>query len=367
MTRQIPAYYYDQLIKDPQKPLFNHAISAEHPPGSVFKMAAAIGILNERVITPEKTIDDPGLITIIQKFTPNDPGTPIDYVCYLYKSTGGGHGKVDFLKGVSESCDVYFYKVGGGYKDEVKEGLGIWRLGEYAKALGYGRLTEIELPGEQTGLIPDPTWKRINLGETWSTGDTYIATIGQGYVLSTPIQVLTSFAILANDGKYMKPTLIKDILDAEGQVVQAFKPKLVWDITRDPRIHVYDEKSFQTDTLKTVDPAFIQLAKKGMREVVLTGTSATIFEGMNIQTAGKTGTAEYCDNVAQSKNKCQRGNWPAHAWYVGYAPFDDPEIVVAAFVYNGGEGATVAGPIVRQVMEAYFELKAIDASKPSSP
>lgn len=358
MARVIPSYYYEQLNEDPHKPLFNHAISAEFPPGSVFKMAAAIGILNEGVVTPEQKINDPGLISIEEKFFENNPNpTTRDYVCYIWKSTNAGHGDLDFLGGLSKSCDVYFYKVGGGYKDEVPEGLNIWRLGEYAKALGYGQVLGIELPGEQDGLIPDPTWKRTTVGETWSTGDTYISTIGQGYVLSTPLQVLVSVATLANDGKLMRPTLVEDVLDSEGNVIKPFEPDMLWDITKDPKIHVYDENFYQTDEVKTVEPWVVDLAKKGMREVVLSGTAESIFKDAEFQSAGKTGTAEYCDNIAMDKKICIPGYWPAHAWYVGYAPYDDPEIAVVAFVYDGDEGALLAAPVVRKVMEAYFELK----------
>lgn len=358
MARVIPAYYYEQLNEDPHKPLFNHAISAEYPPGSVFKMSAAIGILNEGVVTPDQKINDPGKITIEEKFFENNPNpTTRDYVCYIWKSTGAGHGDLDFLGGLSKSCDVYFYKVGGGYKDEVPEGLNIWRLGEYAKALGYGRVLGIELPGEQDGLIPDPTWKRTTVGETWSTGDTYISTIGQGYVLATPLQVLVSVATLANDGKLMRPTLVKDVLDSEGNVIKPFEPDMLWDITKDPKIHVYDENFYQTDEVKTVEPWVVDMAKTGMREVVVSGTAESIFRDSDFQSAGKTGTAEYCDNIAMDKKICIPGFWPAHAWYVGYAPYDDPEIAVVAFVYDGDEGALLAAPIVRKVMEAYFELK----------
>lgn len=363
MARQIPAYYYNQLSQDPQKPLFNHAISAEHPPGSVFKLAASIGVLNEGLITPDQLIDDPGQITLTEKYSPNDPGLERPYVCYIYKQTGGGHGKLDFLSGFALSCDVYFYKISGGYEDEVPEGLGIQRLREYARALGYDELTGIELPGEATGLIPDPDWKRLNVGENWSTGDTYIAGIGQGYVLSTPLQVLMSAAIIANDGKQVKPTLLKEVVDADGKVVKTATPTIVKDITKEPVITIFDERGFATSEKKVVESWVVDLVKQAMRKVVVDGTASTIFEGMSIPTAGKTGTAEYCDNVAQANNRCTFGNWPAHAWYVGYAPFDDPEIAVVAFVYNGGEGSTVAAPIVRQVMETYFELKAIDAAK----
>jgi penicillin-binding protein 2 len=369
MARIIPAYYYQQLSEDPLTPLLNKAISAEFPPGSVFKMPIAIGALNERVVTPEFEVDDPGLITVEEKPLPNSIGTSRQYVCW----NRTGHGQVDWLRGVTESCDVYFYKIGGGYRDQVKNGgLGIWRLGEYSRALGYGESTGIELPGEADGLIPTPDWKRIYQGQTWTIGDTYIASMGQSFVLSTPLQVLVSAAILANDGKYMRPTLVNEISDSDGNIVKPFEPELKWDITKDALIHEYDENSFQTGALKTVEPWIVELAKRAMRLVVTEGTALVTFnelvplEQQGILTAGKTGTAEYCDKVAWEKGICNPGEWPQHSWYFGYAPYDDPEIAVVAFVYNGGEGASVAGPIVGEVIQAYFELKAIDAEKGGS-
>ncbi len=359
LERIIPAYYYNQLSEDPLKPLLNHAISAMHPPGSVYKMVAAIGALNEGVVTPEQQIPCPGTISIMQKYSANDPGTPREYVGY----DRDGHGMCDFIKSVGLSDDIYFYKIGGGFENDIPDGgLGVWRSKEYAEALGYGRLTGIELPGEVEGLIPDPTWKRIYRAENWSTGDTYITTIGQGYVLATPLQVLQSFAILANDGKYMQPTIVKEILDADGNVIQEFVPKLVWDITKDPLIDILDENNKPTGEKKVVESWVVDYAKMGMRQVVIDGTAAESMALLEIPSAGKTGTAEYCDNVAQEKNLCQPEAWPTHSWYVGYAPYDDPEIVVVAFVYNGGEGASVAAPIVQRVLETYFDLKSIDAT-----
>ena len=356
MTRIIPAYYYEQLTSDPDLPLFNHAISAELPPGSVYKLATALGIANEHVLEPTDKLEDNGKITIMQQYSPNEPGVPRDYVCW----EPVGHGEVDFLHAISLSCDVYFYKASGGYKDEVPVGLNIWRMGEYARALGYGEITGIELPGEEAGLVPDPDWKRISQGENWATGDTYIAAMGQSFVLATPLQVLVSTATIANDGKYMKPTLLREIQDAEGNVIQKFSPTLVRDITKEPVIQIYDENMFTTGETKVVEPWVIDLVQEGMRMVVEEGGTADAqFAGMAVQSAGKTGTAEYCDKKAYDKHMCDNG-WPAHAWDVGYAPFDDPEIAVVVFVYNGTEGSTVAAPVARKVMEAYFELKALD-------
>ncbi len=361
MARFIPAYYYEQLTQDPNRPLFNHAISAEHPPGSVYKLAPAIGFMNERILAPTDSVECPGYISILEKYSPNDPGTPREYVCW----TDLGHGRVSYLKAIAQSCDIYFYKVSGGYPGEVSEGLGIDRMAEYARALGYGQVTGIELPGEANGLVPTSAWKRVTLSENWSTGDTYIAAMGQGFVLSTPLQVLVSTAIIANDGVYMQPTLVHRILDSDGGVVEPFSPEVKWDITRDPVIAVFDENGIPTEEKKVVEDWVVKLTQEGMRLTVTEGTIERYFKGFEvngeeIQTAGKTGTAEYCDNVAQSKNLCQPGNWPTHSWYVGYGPYEDPEIAVVAFVYNGGEGASVAGPIVRKIMEAYFALKAID-------
>jgi penicillin-binding protein 2 len=173
-------------------------------------------------------------------------------------------------------------------------------------------------------------------------------------------------AIIANDGKYMKPTLIKEIQDQDGNVVKSFEPTLVWDITKDPVINVLNSNGDPTGETKVVQPWVVQKLQEGLREVVVSGTAKKPFADLDIPSAGKTGTAEYCDNVAQAKGLCISESWPTHSWYVGYAPYDDPEIVVVAFVYNGGEGASVAAPIVEQVMAAYFELEAADVANGTS-
>ena len=160
-----------------------------------------------------------------------------------------------------------------------------------------------------------------------------------------------------------------EILDGEGTLIKPFTPEELWDITTDPLIDVIADPTSPggcenkiTGEKKTVDPYVIEKVQEGMRLAVLEGTLEREFSNVTIAAAGKTGTAEYCDKYANEKNLCKPGDWPTHAWTVAYAPYDDPEIAVVAFVYNGGEGASVAGPIVRQLLEAYFELKAADTA-----
>ena len=372
MARIIPAYYYEQLNADVRNPLLNLAVGAELPAGSVFKLSTALGALNEGVVDPDQMITTPPEIILANKYTPNDPGKSKTYVDW----NEYGFGELDFIGGFSNSSNVYFYQLGGGDAEElgtgipgeVPEGLGVCRLGTYARALGYGDFLGVELPDEADGIIPDPKWKRIAHGENWSTGDTYITSVGQGFVTSTPLQVLISAATIANDGKLMQPTLIERITNAEGEVIVPFQPVVKWDITVDPVIEIYSNPTSAggceaklTGETTSVEPWVVAKIQEGMRVAVTNGTLEDVFRNSSIPLAGKTGTAEYCDTFANEKGLCIPGSWPSHAWTVAYAPYDNPEIAVVAFAYNGGEGASVAGPIVRRTIEAYFELKTIDS------
>ncbi len=372
MARIIPSYYYNQLQQDPAHPLLNLAISAEFPPGSTFKIATATGALNEGVVTPTTLIDAPAMIGLKNIFSPTDPGSIQFYYDWTYTFYGqtSGLGKIPFLECIARSSDVCFYKVGGGFANEIEQGLGIERLQQYAEALGYNQPSGIELPGELSGLIPDRAWKRIYKGENWSTGDTYLAAVGQGYIGATPLQVLMSAATIANGGRLMQPTIVREIVDGEGNVIQPFTPRVRWDITADPVIKDYscvNGECNPTGTMKTVSVSAVQEVAAGMRLAASdpSGTLNHDFSFLNypIAIAGKTGTAEYCDDVARVKGTCNPGNWPAHAWTVAYAPYDNPEIAVIAFYYNAGEGGRVAAPTVRDVMSAYFQLKGVDTSQ----
>lgn len=393
-VRFIPAYYYEQLSQDPRKPLLNNAISAEFPPGSVFKLATATGAINEDVVELGDIIQAPGQLLLCEKFNPNDICTDNNtrpFVDYIFDVRPEGFGAIDFLHCIAFSSNVCFYKLGGGYEDEIKQGLGIERLRQYARALGYDEPSGIQLLGEQNGLIPDPQWKRINTGENWSTGDTYIASVGQGYVLTTPLQVLMSGSVIANNGKLMQPTIVREVTDGDGNVVpmwfnpddftvtefetpgsyqiSPFTPNMKWDVTVTPKIQSYsceDTYCSLNDDLKIIQPESIQAVREGTRLAVTDpafGTLNDIFNGFPIAVAGKTGTAEYCDDVARAANRCNFGAWPTHSWTLAYVPYEDPEIIVLAFAYNGGEGASVAGPMVERVIRAYFEIKAIDIAQ----
>ncbi|MCX6059632.1 MAG: penicillin-binding protein 2 [Chloroflexi bacterium] len=390
-ARLIPSYYYEQLSQDPRHPLLNNAISAEFPPGSVFKLSTATGAFNEKVIDLNTIIQAPGQLLLCEKFNPNDlcnDSNTRPFVDWIFEKNPAGFGQIDFQHCIAYSSNVCFYKLGGGFQDEIKQGLGIERLGQYASALGYNKRSGIQLEGEAAGLIPSPQWKRINTGENWSTGDTYIASVGQGYVLATPLQVLMSGATIANNGKLMQPTIVREVTDGEGNVVNMwfnpqdftvsteqtegsyqispFTPNMKWDITTTPMIQSYSCDggycSLNENELKIVAPETVAAVRGGTRLAVTDprGTLQKLFKGFPIAVGGKTGTAEYCDDVAFKAQRCNFGSWPTHAWTLAYAPYEDPEIIVVAFAYNGGEGASVAGPIVERVLKAYFELKALD-------
>jgi len=396
-ARLIPAYYYEQLSQDPRKPLLNNAISAEYPPGSTFKLSTATGAFNEGVVGLDDIIQAPGQLLLCERFNPTDSCTDANtrpFVDHIFEKRPEGFGPISFMQCIAFSSNVCFYKLGGGFEDEIPQGLGIERLGQYARALGYGARSGIELKGEQDGLIPDPKWKRINTGENWSTGDTYIASVGQGYVLGTPLQVLMSGSVVANSGKLMQPTLVRQVTDGDGNVVRMwfnptdpvnftvtgfetpgsyqispFKPNMKWDTTVDPLISGYtcdDGFCTLTDEKKTIRPETFQAVRGGTRMAVtevLFGTLNDLFGDFPIAVAGKTGTAEYCDDVARAAQRCQFGSWPTHAWTMAYAPYEDPEIIVLAFAYNGGEGASVAGPMVQRMIKSYFEIKALDIAQ----
>ncbi|MCI0394444.1 MAG: penicillin-binding protein 2 [Chloroflexi bacterium] len=336
---EVPVDYYLGLARNDYAPLFNHAISDEYPPGSTFKLVPASAALQEGVVSPNRFLFDPGQITIPNRFAPNDPGRAQTFVCWYQP----GHEFMNMFSGISNSCDVYFYKISGGFNQdgEVVEGLGVDRMHEYAAQFGFGRVQGIELPLEADGNNPTQAWKRQTQGEPWSTGDDYNMGIGQGFMLATPLQVAQMAAVVANGGFLYRPTIIHHITDENGDTIRPFEPEVLNSVN--------------------VDRQWLDVVAEGMRLVNQeggTGTSYTTWlDEYGITSAGKTGTSEFCDNIAIERRWCKAGEiLPTHSWYVGYAPFESPEIVVVAFMYNAGEGSEWAARVVREVMTAYFQV-----------
>jgi penicillin-binding protein 2 len=373
--------------------LLNHAIAGQYPPGSTFKIVTAAAALQAGVISPNRYLEAPGRIVIPNRFAPNDPGRSQEFVCWINQTPEGSHGMVNMLIGISQSCDIYFYKIAGGYNQdgEVVEGLGIDRLANYARQFGFGRTQGIELPIEAPGNIPSRDWKALNYGEPWSTGDDYNAGIGQGYVTATPLQLAQMAAIIANGGFLYRPSIIHHMTDDQGNLVVRNGDGRLLVVTRDEAGNVqyadrrgnpvdaadvdavvqFDENGgyvFQPDVLNAVDVdrQYLDVVAQGMRlvnEEGGTGTGWTDWlDDYGITTAGKTGTAEFCDNIAIERGWCRfedlerRRILPTHAWYVAYAPYEDPQIAVAAMVFNGDEGSRWSVPIVRDTIAAYFGL-----------
>ena len=333
-THGISLTELDKLYDDDYRPLLNHAVGDQVAPGSIFKMIPASAALEEKVITPRTIINDPGTIVIPNKYYPNDPGQGKRLTCWL-KS---GHGNVDLLHGLAYSCDVYFWEVGAGYDvpNQPKfEGLGIDRLVKYSQMFGLGELTGIDLPGEAKGHVPTTTWYRRTYGQTWATGDTYNFAIGQGYLLVTPLQMLNVTAAVANGGTLYKPQIVDHIADLDGTVVRTFKPQPL------PK-HI------------DIKLQNLQLVQQGMEAAVMWGT-ATGAQVPGVRVAGKTGTAEFCDDLAIKLGFCATGRvLPQHAWFVSFAPVDNPQIATIVYIYNGGQGSEQAVPVTKKMLDYFF-------------
>ncbi|MCU0498436.1 MAG: penicillin-binding transpeptidase domain-containing protein [Anaerolineae bacterium] len=434
-ARAIDGEYYLEILNADDNPLVNHTIGALYAPGSAWKLITAAGVLQEDVIDPTQTLFDPGSLLVENRFAPNDAAAAQRFVCHVRD----GHGNLNMVGAIAQSCNVYFYQVGGG-NPSISEfalrpgGLGIDNLIRYSTALGIGSETGVQLPGEIAGRMPDRNWKRIVHGENWSTGDTYNAAFGQGYITVTPLQMIMSVQGIVN-GTLYQPTLVREFLDQEGNPISPFQPivsrtlnlqqpnedgtitlqiledmiikgesSLACMCERDSRF--YNPLRCNPDAYRnTVDiasglpveerqyrvhvpfgytfngrvcnpsrfnanfvPAFLSeeslaIVRLGMRKTVEVGTaqaanlSLVRYDGIPVTVAGKTGTAEYCDDIAWARALCEQGNWPAHAWFTAYAPYEAPEILVIAMVYNGDEGSLVALPIVNKVIEGYFNLQ----------
>lgn len=305
----------NSLLNDPKKSLLNRVIAGLYPIGSTIKPLEASAALQEKIISPDKKInDDQGFIVIPNPWDPSSPTIKRDWTI---------HGWTDMRKAIAESCNVYFYTVGGGYEDQ--DGLGPTRIKKYLQLFGWGQKSGIDLAGEVSGFVPDKEWKKETLEEPWVDGDTYNLAIGQGFIKITPLEVVTAFSAIANNGKLLQPQVVQKIIDSEKNVVQELKPQII-------------RENF-------IDPANLQIVREGMRQAV-TGVnspqaSSIVLNSLPVSAAAKTGTAEL-------------GGDRYHNWVTVFAPYDDPQIVLTIMLENVKGVQAAALPVARAVLEWYF-------------
>jgi penicillin-binding protein 2 len=305
----------DALLNDPRKPMINYAVSGTFAPGSTFKLVTAAASLQEGIANAGTNILCQGALLIPNQY---NPALTQRLPCW------GVHGPQDFIRGLANSCDVYYWTLGGGFKEF--EGLGIDRLSKWSKLMGYGEPTGIDIPGEVGGLVPVPKWKEETWGEQWLKGDTYNMSIGQGFVLSTPLQVANATNAIANGGRLLQPRLVSTITDSEDQPLRTVEAVEI------RRIPISDEN--------------LALIREGMR-LVPENDDVKEFNIPALKIAGKTGTAEFPGEPDS------HGILPTHGWFTAFAPYDNPEVSVTVFVQRGG-GPSDAVPLAMKIFKRYF-------------
>lgn len=301
---------YNQLNTSLDRPLFNRALQGQYPPGSTIKQFVGLAGLHYEATTWDHIINDPGYYKL-----ENDDHLYRDWKKY-------GHGKVNLHIAMVQSCDTYFY--------DLAFKLGIDNIHDYMYPFGFGHRTEIDLLGERSGLLPSKEWKKRRHRLPWFPGETLITGIGQGFMLATPLQLANATAMLANGGLIHRPKLVA--VDGEATV-----PELIPTIAEE-------------DWAKMIS---------SMEDVIHTprGTAQSISKGIGYRMAGKTGTAQVLgikqDEEYDEEKIAERHR--DHALFVGFAPLKDPKISVAVIVENGGSGGSIAAPVARIVIDAYFE------------
>ncbi len=293
---------WDGLVKDPLKPLLNRAIQSQYSPGSTFKIVTAIAALEEGIIDSETKFTCNGSIYFGRVFR-----------CWKER----GHGIVDLHKAITESCDVYFY--------QIAKRLHIDKLAQYAMGFGLGRRTGIELDGEARGIVPSTAWKFNAKNEKWYKGETLNTVIGQGYLSATPLQMARLTSAVINGGKLYMPNLLKGTdLKIKPQNVVMINPETI-SLVKDALMGVVEDK-------------------KG---------TAKIARSDIVRIGGKTGTTQVIGGDTSKKDLPYK--YKDHAWFVAFAPEDDPQISVAVFVEHGEHGGSGAAPIAKRIIEEYLK------------
>jgi len=310
-ARGISENEYSSLLNNKLKPMIDRTIMSAVPPGSIFKLVTGTAAVEELGVRADTNFYDSSGVFYL-------PNWSRPFRNWHY----GGEGKLDFTKAIARSNNIIFYQLGFDLYKEYKGKM----LARYAHKYGLGKKTGIDLPGEKSGLVPDDEWKQKTFSENWYPGDSVNLSIGQGGLLTTPIQITELIAAIASDGAMYKPQIADKIVDPDGKILVDFKPVL-------------------KENLASVAPETFAVLKEGMYEVTnkTYGTANRYFKNFPIEVAGKTGTAQ-----TSTENN--------HGWFGGFAPYEKPEIAVLVFLENGGSSSFTV-PIARDIMGYYFGLK----------
>jgi penicillin-binding protein 2 len=312
-TQGMNSEQWDNLSKNPDMPLLNRVISGKYATGSTIKPLIAAGALQEGIVSEKTTINCKGEIIVENPWFEDKP--------FIYKDWMT-HGITDIKKAIAQSCNVFFYTIGGGYKDF--KGLGVEKIKKYLEFFGWGEILGIDLPGEVKGFIPGKEWKREKFtspNDIWMPGDTYHLSIGQGFVSVTPLEVASSFVAIANNGKLFKPQIVQKIVDKDKNVIKEFESIII-------RQDFIDKKN-------------LEIIREGMRGTVTYG-SAVILNNLPVTAAAKTGTAEIGKKDYY------------HSWMTVFAPYEDPEIVLTLIVEDAFGMHVAVAPTARDVLNWYF-------------
>jgi len=302
-----------EIIQGENRPLFNRAVAGTYPPGSTFKPLIAAAALDKKIVTPSDVLECPAVLQVGQW----------SFADWKF------HGPTDLNKAISQSVNTYFYIVGGGWGD--RKGLGPDNIKHYANQFGLGQKLGIDIPQEAEGLVPDPAWKEKVKKEAWYIGDSYHTSIGQGDILLTPMQLASYIGALVNGGTLYRPHLLDYVENSDGTVTDKPAPEAL-------RKNILPAS--ELDSVRQAMGVTVSSEQGSGRQL------QDLEEKYGVMIGGKTGTAETGEEEKY------------HAWFVGFAPLDNPEIVVVALVEKGGEGFKAALPVAKQVLDVYLQKRA---------
>ena len=322
---------FNQLDTDPGRPLVDHTIQDTYPPGSTFKEITGLAALQQGIATPATTIVTNGKLVVGGSIFPD----------------WQNNGTLDFDQGTAMSSDVYYYCLAGGCASlpgGPANGVGAANLAKYARMFGLGRPTGIDLPGEVSGLVPDPAWKQATQNQPWFLGDTYFFGIGQGYVAVTPMQMLRVVAAIANGGDVLRPELVDQVRDSAGNLISQSAPQV------DQKLDISQQN------LATMRHAMLDVVQQG---------SAPGGKVPGVTIGGKSGTAEYGERISQGSGEEANGTYNESGWFVSFAPYDNPQVALVVFDKIGG-GALTAAPTSSKIWDYYFHQYLPNKANPAA-